>query len=141
MNITFDINVPESREVTIRLPDEMPTGPQRIEVRSPASDHSANAVSSRVGQNRELFDKWVADLNIQTAEFERQLPELLKLYPEQYVAMHEGRVVASGSDQVSVSKQAREIIGDVQCLLRKVTAVPPKPKQVPSLMFHLRKVR
>src|SRR5437879_2526480 len=45
--------------------------------------------------------------------FRRLLPQLLQTHHGQYVAIHEGQVVASGSDKLAVALQAFSQVGNV----------------------------
>ncbi|WP_439625622.1 DUF5678 domain-containing protein [Gemmata sp.] len=63
------------------------------------------------------------------AEYEavlRLLPELLKTHRDQYVAVHEGRVVGSGTDKLAVAQEAYKTFGYVEILVRLVTDKPPR---------------
>ena len=64
--------------------------------------------------------------------FRIQFPTLLQNYPEEYVAIHEGRVVAHGRDQDVVAMQAYRENGYVAILVRKVTLDPPRIVRIPS---------
>jgi glutamyl-tRNA reductase len=56
--------------------------------------------------------------------FERQLPDLLQKYPDQYVAMHEGRVIASDPDLRQLHLRVFDQLKHTPVLLRQVTANP-----------------
>jgi hypothetical protein len=64
--------------------------------------------------------------------FRRMLPELLKSHPGQYVAVHEGRVVDSGGDKVTVAWRAYEKYGYVPIYVGLVSDRPPPPVRMPS---------
>lgn len=55
------------------------------------------------------------------------LPELLKTHREQFVAIHQGKVIASGADRVGTAKQAYALVGYVPVLVRRVSDTPPAP--------------
>jgi hypothetical protein len=59
--------------------------------------------------------------------FDRLLPELLPTYRDQYVAIHEGRVVESGADQIEVAERAYARFGYIPIL---VTLVTDRPRPV-----------
>ncbi len=65
--------------------------------------------------------------------FGRLLPELLKTHRDQFVAIHEGRVIESGSDQIEVAERAYARFGYVPILVTLVTDEPQKPIRIPSL--------
>lgn len=52
--------------------------------------------------------------------FQQLLPELLKQYPGQVVAMHNGQVVAVGQDRMEVWQRARQQLGDVPIYVQTV---------------------
>lgn len=81
-------------------------------------------VSSRVVASPPLpgpvEDKW---RNEQRA-FQRQLPELLQCHRDEYVAIHEGKVVESGSDKLAVAGRAYARFGYVPIYVGLVTDQP-----------------
>ncbi len=64
------------------------------------------------------------------AAFDRMLPELLKTHKGLFVAIHEGKLIASGNDWFEVSRQATQIAGNVSLLVTQVTDQPPRPVRV-----------
>jgi hypothetical protein len=64
--------------------------------------------------------------------FLRLLPTLLATHLGQYVAVHRGRVIAEGPDQVEVAKQAYGRAGYVPIYVGLVTDEPPRPVRLPS---------
>jgi len=60
------------------------------------------------------------------AAFLRLLPELLKTHYEQYVAIHEGRVVGAGLDKLAVATEAYQKFGKQEILVRLVSDKPPR---------------
>ena len=58
--------------------------------------------------------------------------ELLREYPDQYVAIHEGNVVANGTDKVQVALQAYRQHGHVPIYVGFVSTEPPPPARLPS---------
>ena len=57
---------------------------------------------------------------------------LLGSYLGKYVAVHEGRVVESGSDQIEVALRAYAKCGYVPLYVGLVSVSPPKPLRLPS---------
>jgi hypothetical protein len=53
--------------------------------------------------------KWACEYQA----FCRLLPELLKTYSGQYVAVHEGQVIGSGPDKLAVALEAFRKVGNV----------------------------
>ncbi len=66
------------------------------------------------------------------AAFFRLLPSLLRSHAGEYVAVHDGRVVGSGPDQVEVALRAYEAHGYVPIFVGLVTDQPPRAVRVPS---------
>jgi hypothetical protein len=64
--------------------------------------------------------------------FLRLLPTLLATHQGQYVAVHHGRVIAEGPDQVEVAKQAYARAGYVPIYVGLVTNEPPRLVRIPS---------
>ena len=64
--------------------------------------------------------------------FRRLLPELLKTHGDQYVAIHEGKVVDSGSDKLEVAGRAYARFGYIPILVTLVTDQPQPPIRIPS---------
>jgi hypothetical protein len=58
--------------------------------------------------------------------FLRLLPELLQTHRGQYVAIHEGKVVGNGDDQLAVARTAYAEFGPVEILVRLATDQPPR---------------
>ena len=54
------------------------------------------------------------------AAFERMLPELLKQYPGQAVAIYKGQVVAVGDDKMNLWAQVRQKLGPVPVYVQTV---------------------
>ncbi len=65
--------------------------------------------------------------------FARMLPELLTSHRDQFVAIHQGKVIAVGADRVQTAKQAYALVGYVPVLVRRVSATPPAPVVLPSV--------
>jgi len=60
------------------------------------------------------------------------LPALRATYDGQYVAIKDGKVVASGSNEVAVALEAYFRVGYVPLYLGQVTDSPPRPARMPS---------
>jgi hypothetical protein len=58
--------------------------------------------------------------------FRTMLPDLLRTHRGEYVAIHEGRVVASGHDNTAVARAAFEEVGAHEMLVELVTDEPPR---------------
>ncbi len=68
-------------------------------------------------------DKW----RIEQKAFHRLLPELLKCLPDQYVAIHQQKVVGNGSDKLEVAARAYAEFGYVPIFVSLVSDQPPVP--------------
>jgi len=64
--------------------------------------------------------------------FQRKLPELLKQYEGQYVAIHDGEAVAAGDDEVAVIQAAYDRVGYTAMHVGKVSLEPPRVYRLPS---------
>lgn len=60
------------------------------------------------------------------------MPELRRTLYGQYVAIHDGKVVASGSERVPVAMEAYSRVGYLPLYLGHVTDEPPRPARIPS---------
>jgi hypothetical protein len=69
------------------------------------------------------------------AEFCRMLPQLQTTHPGQYVAVHDGRVVAAGDDELRVLSAAYQKCGYVTLHVGRVTTQPDKVARIPSPRF------
>ena len=73
-------------------------------------------------------DKWERDHRT----FVRMLPGLLVTHRDQFVAVHQGQVVASGPDKISVAVQAYREHGQIPICVGLVSDQPPLPARLPS---------
>ena len=110
------VNVPADRRVTITLPSGVPVGPAEVALSLTWPPPDADAVDGGPTADPKFNREWFAFYDI--------LPELLRTHHGQYVAIHEGRVVASGPDASAVCRQAREQFGRVTILVRLVSERP-----------------
>jgi hypothetical protein len=81
-----------------------------------------------LGLKDAAYDSWEE----QRRAFFRLLPALLATHRGQYVAVHEGCVIADGPDQVEVAKQAYTRVGYAPVYVGLVTDEPPRPVRIPS---------
>ncbi|NLF71999.1 MAG: hypothetical protein GX575_23450 [Candidatus Anammoximicrobium sp.] len=73
-------------------------------------------------------DKWERE----RAAFVEMRPELLKGYRDQFVAIHEGEVVASGTDKITVALRAYGEHGRIPIYVGLVSESAPPPARLPS---------
>lgn len=105
MKLELEIDVPESREVT--LPPEVPVGKVKLSVEMPFDPLAPLPGSS------EKFER-------ERAAFFRLLPELLKTHRGKVVAIHDERVIAVGDERRPVIDEATRIAGDVDLMVETV---------------------
>lgn len=65
-----------------------------------------------------------AKLAREIAAFEALLPDLLTTHRDEFVAVHDGRVVAHGPDRVAVARAAYDACGYQEILVRRVSETP-----------------
>ena len=70
---------------------------------------------------------------IEVAAFEQMRAELLTQYAGQYVAIYQGKVVASGSEKLALLDKVREQYGNVVCYIEKVATDSPRTVRMPSV--------
>lgn len=66
------------------------------------------------------------------AAFERLKPTLLQQQPGLFVAIYQGKVVASGQDKLALFKWVQRQLGPVHCYVELVDADSPRTVRVPS---------
>lgn len=97
-----EVDVPESREVTVTLPTEVPTGRVRMMVAA------AEDVPTTTTYYRPADPAVAAEFD----EFLRLLPVLRPTHGGHYVAVRQGQVVASGLYLDPVLRLARAAVAD-----------------------------
>lgn len=69
----------------------------------------------------------------EVAAFEQRRADLLKQYAGKYVAIYQGKVIASGEDKLALLDQARQQYGNIICYIEKVTPDSPRTVRMPSV--------
>ncbi len=115
MKLELEIDVPESREVT--LPPEVPVGKVKLTVQTPSDPLAPIPGTS------EKFER-------ERAAFFRLLPELLKTHLGKVVAIHDERVIAVGDDRRPVIDAATRIAGDVDLMVETVAEEWPVERRI-----------
>jgi hypothetical protein len=64
--------------------------------------------------------------------FRAMLPLLLGEYDGKFVAIHEGKVVDSGDDQIAVARRCYAKFGYIPIYVGKVSSLPIPPVRIPS---------
>jgi hypothetical protein len=73
-------------------------------------------------------DKWLCEQRA----FRQLLPSLLNTLRDEYIAVHEGKVVEHGPDKLSVANRAYARFGYVPIFVSRVTDEPLAPERIPS---------
>jgi len=107
--LELEIDVPESRQVTLTLPPEVPVGKARVSV--------CPVVTPPVSTDGK-FER-------ERAAFFRLLPELLKTHRGKVVAIHEERVLVVGEESVPVIQEAIKLVGHVELFVQRVLEKQP----------------
>lgn len=117
---------------TIHLPQQLyeAVNHQAGRLHKTADDLIAEWVSERLetsksGEPPTTFEQ-------EAAAFERLKPTLLEQYAGQYVAVYQGRVVASGSDKFELLRQVYKTFGEVPCYIDIVSTEPVRRVRMPS---------
>jgi Family of unknown function (DUF5678) len=132
--VTFELiaEVPESREVTLRLPPEVPVGRVRVSV-SPSSEPEPIRIYLGDDGRPRAFPKRPTHPKLATEHdaFEKMLPQLMTEHAGKYVGIHDGRVVAVGGDRVDVLTALHRSMQGVMVLIRLVTDQPQPLERLP----------
>ena len=89
-------------------------------------------VSTHLETEGQTADDDLAAFEQEVAAFEAMKPALLRQYYGQYVAIHQGNVVASGDDKLEVSRQVRAQYGAVTYYVELVVEDTPRRARIPS---------
>jgi hypothetical protein len=108
MPVELEIDVPESRQVTLTLPPEVPVGKAKLTVHPTPTPPGADGKFER-----------------ERAAFYRLLPELLKTHRGKVVAIHDEQVLVVGDDNVQVGLEAYRRVGYVALYVERVEETRP----------------
>jgi len=112
MTVELEIDVPESRQVTLTLPPDTPVGKAKVSVSvGPPPEPTPFVPCEPFWQELEAFN--------------RMLPELLNTHRGQFVAIFQGSVIGSGPNKLAVAREAYERYGAVNVLVRLVAEEQP----------------
>jgi hypothetical protein len=118
---------------TIQIPDRLYQAiRQQAKAQNKTPDVLATEWLSERFNEPEVEDVMV-DFEKEAAAFEKLKPLLLQHYPDKYVAIYGGEVVASGDNQFTLLKQVHQTYGPVACYIDKVEAEERRPVRVPSV--------
>jgi hypothetical protein len=73
----------------------------------------------------------------EVAAFERLNPTLIEQYPGQFVAIHQGQVIATGDEKLVLLEQVREQIGNIVCYIEKASPDSPRTVRILSIQSNL----
>lgn len=120
-------DVPENRQISLNLtlPPEVPVGQTELLVAvgewvDPVRIVLERGILQRVAPVRPSHPKLAEEYDA----FQRLLPDLLKTSRDQYAAVHDGNVVAIGSDRTEVAKRAYGRCGYQAIYVAQVTDQP-----------------
>ena len=128
--IRVKTHIPESRQITLTLPADVPVGDAELEItiREPSTEFTVTLPPDnrpKVFPSRPTHPQLAAEFDA----FERMLPELLKQYAGKYVALRGGKVVAVADSEVGALTAAREQRPGELAYARLVTDQPqPIPR-------------
>jgi hypothetical protein len=131
IRITIPIEVPESRQVTLQLPANVKPGPTTLEIEIAEQKERLFVEQPKGLPPRPLDPK----LGMEHDAFERMLPELMKTIPGQFVAVHEEKVVAQGSNLDVVAQEISSSFRGIPVLIRQVTDQPQPIRKIPSSCY------
>jgi hypothetical protein len=94
-----------------------------------ATDLLLKLVEDYLTENVSTHSPFVSDLRVQKIEaeqkqYEAQHSTLLKLYKDQYIAMHEGEVIDHDLDRVVLSRRVRQHYGNTPVFIVQVRNEP-----------------
>jgi hypothetical protein len=96
----------------------------------PMAEYTAFQAWREAEKRRQARQAEEAAIKQEHAAFVRMLPELLKQYPGQAVAIHKGQVVAVGDDKMDLWSQVRQELGPVPVYVQTVE-YPPRVYKMP----------
>lgn len=101
--LTLRAKMPINRQLIVDLPDNfVDDSPCEVTIRQ-----CQDAISGKLQSERHAF--------------KTLLPDLLKTNREQFVAIHDGRVIATGKSEIDVRIASYELFPDIPILVRRVT--------------------
>lgn len=131
--IRVKTHIPESRQITVTLPLEVPVGDAELEiiVREPVTEFT---VTLPPDNRPKEFPKRPTHpaLAAEFDAFEQKLPELMKQYAGKYVALRGGEVVVIGKTKTDVLTAAHQQFPGELVYARLVTDQPQPIPRIPS---------
>jgi hypothetical protein len=131
--IRVKTHIPESRQITLTLPPDVPVGDAELEivVREPATEFTVTLPPDnrlKAFPSRPTHPQLAAEFDA----FEQKLPELMKQYAGKYVALRGGEVVAVADTEVGALTTAHEQHPGAMVYARLVTDQPQPIQRITS---------
>ncbi len=89
-------------------------------------------VASHINNGETSEDETLFAFEREVEAFAAMKSELMRKYAGEYVAIHNGEVVATGEDKFQVSQQVREQLGQVIYYVELVSDDSPRTVRMPS---------
>jgi hypothetical protein len=127
-------HIPESRQVTLTLPADVPVGEAELEI--VVHEQTTEFTITLPPDNRpRVFPPRPTDpqLAVEFDAFERMLPDLMKQYAGKFVAIRNGEVIAVGDTKTDVLTAANQRFPGELIYARLVTDEPQPIPRIPSL--------
>jgi hypothetical protein len=120
---------------TIQLPREIY---EAVRQRAVAERKTADMlvtewVATHLDKEKNKDDENLIAFEQEIAAFEVLKPALMEEYAGKYVAIYQGKVVASGDNKLEVSRQVREQYGLVNYYVERVAPDSPRTVRIPSV--------
>jgi hypothetical protein len=96
----------------------------------PIAEYTAFQTWREAEKRRQARQAEEAAIEREHAAFEQMLPELLKPYPGQAVAIHNGQVVGVGDEEMALWAKMRQALGPVPVYVQ-VVEYPPRVYKMP----------
>lgn len=129
--IRVKTHIPESRQITLTLPADVPVGEAELEiiVREPSTEFTVTLPPDnrpKVFPSRPTNPELAAEFDA----FERMLPELMKQHAGKYVALRGGQVIAVADSEVGALTAAS---GQYPGELAYARLVTDQPQPIPRI--------
>lgn len=142
--LTITTKIPGDRRLIVDLPKEFPIDDREYCVTvTPKSDNRdrKGAFRNAAGQ-LVYFPQRPTDPKLASEhdEFQKQLPELMKRHHGEYIAMHDGKIVAVNKNRNQLLQIVMEQYPSAPVLIRLVTEQPLAVEHVGGARHSIRKI-
>ena len=133
--IRVKARIPESRQITLTLPADVPTGDAELEIIVHGRAPQEFVVTLPEDTRPRVYPSRPTHPVLATEHdaFQKLLPELMKTHAGKYVAVSGGEVVAVADSEVGALTEAHRVKPDALALVRRVTDQPQPLPRIPSL--------